>query len=320
MTTGQIERKQIYVETWAADYGSPDQTADDNPRNGTAELIDGEGFAFVPPVSSLATTPMAFVDGVRHAEASLSQWIDGVSVPGLAGSYAVGAVLAHPDRTPVFAQEATDRVVIWSAGQKGSLPEIAGGWRWREAATAETGPEAALRGLQGLMRRAEAALGDRLAAKGYRVLLDGTLWFASENSKKGIGGYVKTHHVRLLPEEEASKLPELPARYRTTLFKTDAHRYACYLRLAERGANYAPLSGIVRLEFSGTLAIDDVRVMADEFAAALPRFAGVAHLDPRAPQNLQPVGALEKHLRHLLGDRALAERAVRDAVALLATT
>ncbi len=33
----------------------------------------------------------------------------------------------------------------------------------------------------------------------------------------------------------------------------------------------------------------------------LPRFAGVRHRDPRAPQNLQPVGALEKHLRHLLG-------------------
>jgi hypothetical protein len=35
---------------------------------------------------------------------------------------------------------------------------------------------------------------------------------------------------------------------------------------------------------------------------------------------LQPVAALERHLRHGLGDVALAVRAVREAVAALATT
>jgi len=55
--------------------------------------------------------------------------------------------------------------------------------------------------------------------------------------------------------------------------------------------------------------------VVDQAAAILPRYAGVAHRDPRAPQNLQPVGALEAHLRHLLGDPGLAYRAVREAVA-----
>jgi hypothetical protein len=79
------------------------------------------------------------------------------------------------------------------------------------------------------------------------------------------------------------------------------------------------MSGIVRLEFSGKLPLAEVRIMADEFVAVIPRYAGVRHVDSRAPQNLQPIGALEAHLRHLLGDRSLAERAVRDVVALLAT-
>lgn len=311
------QRRQIYVETWSSDYGSPVQIDEGSLQNGTGELIPEEGFVFVAPIATLETTPIAFVDGVRHGEAPLSQWIDGANVSGLAGAFAAGAVLAHPDKIPVFAEEATNRVVIWSAGQAGSLPEIAGGWRWQPASTAEAGPAAPLRELQEMMRRAEGALADRLAAEGYRVLLDGTLWLKSDYSKRGIAGYVKSHHVRLLPEEHARKLPDLPARYRTSLFRTDSHRYACYLRLAEHGNNYAPMSGIVRLEFSGKLPIDEVRVMADEFSAILPRYAGVAHLDPRAPQNLQPVGALERHLRHLLGDRGLAERAVRDAVALL---
>jgi hypothetical protein len=55
--------------------------------------------------------------------------------------------------------------------------------------------------------------------------------------------------------------------------------------------------------------------VADEVAATIPRYAGVPHRDPRAPQNLQPIGALETHLRHLLGDPGLAYRAVREAVA-----
>jgi hypothetical protein len=54
--------------------------------------------------------------------------------------------------------------------------------------------------------------------------------------------------------------------------------------------------------------------VADRVAGAIPRFAGVAHRDPRAPQNLQPIGALETHLRHLLGHVGLATRAVHEAV------
>ena len=61
----------------------------------------------------------------------------------------------------------------------------------------------------------------------------------------------------------------------------------------------------------------DTIAVVDRVSITVPRFAGVAHRDPRAPQNLQPVGALEKYLRHLLGDAGLAVRAVRQAVAVL---
>jgi hypothetical protein len=47
----------------------------------------------------------------------------------------------------------------------------------------------------------------------------------------------------------------------------------------------------------------------------LPRYAGVAHVDPRAPQNLQPIGALEAQLRHRLGHPRQAALAVRAAAA-----
>ncbi len=57
--------------------------------------------------------------------------------------------------------------------------------------------------------------------------------------------------------------------------------------------------------------------VADDVTATIPRFASEPFRDPRAPVNLTPVGALEKHLRHRLGASGLAFRAVRQAVAAL---
>jgi hypothetical protein len=59
-----------------------------------------------------------------------------------------------------------------------------------------------------------------------------------------------------------------------------------------------------------------VRRTADATTLALPRYAGVAHVDPRAPQNLQPIGGLEAQLSHRLGDQRQAAVAVRAAARL----
>jgi hypothetical protein len=56
-----------------------------------------------------------------------------------------------------------------------------------------------------------------------------------------------------------------------------------------------------------------VVVLANRTAALLPRFRSEPHIDPRAPQNLVPIGALERQLRARLGDRDLIYRALRAA-------
>jgi hypothetical protein len=73
-------------------------------------------------------------------------------------------------------------------------------------------------------------------------------------------------------------------------------------------------TGIVRCEASGRLPKDDVRRMADRTAAILPIVGSEPHIDPRAPQNLVPIGALERELRHRMGDPGLVYRALRLAV------
>ena len=54
--------------------------------------------------------------------------------------------------------------------------------------------------------------------------------------------------------------------------------------------------------------------LADRSTAVLPTVASEPHLDPRAPQNLIPIAALERDLRHRLGDAGLVLRHVRAAV------
>ena len=53
------------------------------------------------------------------------------------------------------------------------------------------------------------------------------------------------------------------------------------------------------------------RDLADRLTAALPSFVGRAS-DPRAPQNLAPIGALEGRLRHRMGDARFIRRAVLE--------
>jgi hypothetical protein len=74
----------------------------------------------------------------------------------------------------------------------------------------------------------------------------------------------------------------------------------------------------VRLEVDGDQPVPGVVERADLLTALLPLFASEAHKDGRAPQNLYPIGGLERDLRHRLGDREVVVRALRRAAATAA--
>lgn len=105
----------------------------------------------------------------------------------------------------------------------------------------------------------------------------------------------------------------LRAGERTPVFRLPGawRRYAWYLRLPGRPG--APWAGIVRLEAGGELAAEQAVALAGRSQLALPRFASAEYKDARAPQNLYPVGGLERVLRRRLGDPAVLYRALRRA-------
>jgi hypothetical protein len=313
---------RMYVEDWGASYGSPYLVLPDDLGTDSATLAeDGSqlhchaGRPYQP-----ADGPVAFVDGVRRGEASL--WIEdastGTAGRGVAGAHGCGAVIADGLASPEFGETRVRRLAIWGSGLRGELPAVDGGWSWEACSVADPNPDGPLKDLQLRMRQEEGRLAEALCAEGHLTLVDGPLNFVRSRDLPVVG-YVKTHHRALLDPEHHRRIPDLGPGERTSLFRLGHDRYSAYLRLAPVRAAGSPWTGIIRIEIPQSAGLVDASAVADRVAGILPRFAGVAHRDPRAPQNLQPIGALETHLRHLLGHPGLATRAVREAVAQLVT-
>ena len=151
-------------------------------------------------------------------------------------------------------------------------------------------------------------------------------------------GYIKTHHKAYLASGQAAVVAALRPGQRTPAFAmgTSWRRTSLYLRLPSGGGaapagagmragsggsagagvpagSGVPWSGVVRLECSAELPRPQVTELADLTARLLPRFASTPHKDPRAPQNLVPIGGLERELRRRLGDQQLLYRSLRAA-------
>jgi hypothetical protein len=67
---------------------------------------------------------------------------------------------------------------------------------------------------------------------------------------------------------------------------------------------------LVRLEVKVGLGVENAVELLDQAAIKVSALASRAPKDPRAPQNLIPVGGLERQLRHKLGDPKLVRRGI----------
>jgi hypothetical protein len=296
------------VEAWDPDYGAPSQ-ADlvDSTENvdPSVELRPEEWRPLLPDCDP--ADDILFVDGVRRVDANL--WIeraDQFPAFALAATFAAGAVRCNGGAEVVAAEV---RRGVFTGVDATSIDTSMG--VYEIMSTKGSTPEELWLGIQERMGDLEGEIAEEHADTALMVV-DGPL--SHRRHVEGAVGYIKTQHVQYLPDELRSSLGSLPVGHRSPLFLTTTgwSRFSWYLRLAN-GAG--PAAGLVRCEVKADMTASDAARMAHLVSASLPRYASARHKDPRAPQNLYPIGGLERELRRRLGDRELSIRALRVAAA-----
>ena len=320
---------------WSPEYGSGIEAEPDTPDDGATPEVDihveERPWQVVRPGGD-PPAAVQIIDGVRRVEAhAIDDTSDGGIAFGLFGSYAVGVVRCEGARARILDGEGelrVERVYLQGGGEPQDHEITAGGVRLLFRASLQARARTAnklVNALQDAMLGAEVVLAETLAAdEGLLTVVDGPLRLRSV--RRRVVGYVKRVQDWYIEPAERALLSELAVGDRTPLFRIPGggeagrrgrpDRYAWYLRIGDVGEQYHQLAGIVRLEAPGALPVPDAARLADECGRSLPRLASSPVRDPRAPQNLTPVGALEDVLRRRLGERDWVRRLI--AVALRA--
>lgn len=306
---------RLRIDPWDPEYGaSIELEADLGPPVGLALDVETPGpWTPIAAAQHPALPCCAFIDGVRRIDARLFAEDGDQEAPALAGSWAVGCAISS--RPPRIAEIEVGRELVIGGGlQSDPLETAIGGHRVRYQSRSVPGaaPLDPIQGLQNAMREAEAQLAQRTLVRGQvdLVLSDGPLTYFVAGPAVGM---IKRQSRSYLDPPRAKVLQRLAAGERTPIFKLGEQRlerYSWYLRLAEQRPIDGAMAGIVRLEVATRDGLDAALRLAELTSACLPRFAPRPGRDPRAPQNLFPISALESVLRHRLGDAALIRRAL----------
>lgn len=313
------QRLRFFIDPWPTDRDSAFQV--DELEAGSARVdfkVEGGEWKSRSSEAASFDGPLFFIDGTRRVEARVMGGPPEAPVHGLFGSLAVGVVRSVAQRAEVL-EVGVERLLVLGAGMLGEPVELRIGPQVLSFAALSVpgnSPLEVVAGLQNRMRELEADLAERTASLGGVVFLDGPLSFFT-GTQAASAGVIKSLHRTYLEPGEFRLVGELKAGERTPLFliadgKYD--RFSWFLRLAPKRSLEHALAGIVRLETRTGLGLAEAVRLADLSAAVLPGFASNSLRDPRAPQNLLPVGALEQVLRHRLGSPLLIRRAIEESV------
>jgi len=311
------ERPLLQLDPWMPEY---EGSVEIDPADGSASGVDPtveesiwKGIK-VPPVDF--PPPLYFIDGVRRTEARVLAWSAGTMVHGLLGTVAAGTVRSE-GRVACFEACLVRRFLILGGGYKRSTRVRVGnitvefeGFASVSTAPGELGSE-----LQELMRQLEARVAEGVIRDDKLVFIDGPLAYIS--SLGPVVGVIKRISQPYLDSAHFDLVASLSVGERTPLFlisdgKRD--RFSWYLRVGERRSFDHTLTGIIRLEVRAVVGLDNAQRLANTSAALLVRFSSVATRDPRAPQNLVPIGALENELRRRMGDPLIMRRGIEQRI------
>jgi hypothetical protein len=313
--TGLLSPTSYTVDPWDPGYGvAIGDELDGRESSARLELdleLPASSWRPVSPADGPLPGSVLFLDGVRRIDARI--WVHGKDpepLPGVVASLAAGLVCC--DGAARIVDVVVDRSLYAAEGDDISSKHARYAFRRTPG-----GLDKLTLGVQRRLSELEVELANSWRqhsnVEDDLLVVDGPLRGRTHLARTV--GYVKTHQKSYLQPEQAAVVAALAPGQRSPVFGmgTSWERTSWYLRLP--GATRAPWSAIVRLECSRDLPEPDAIALADITARVLPSLASAPHKDPRAPQNLVPIGGLERQLRHRLGDAALLYRSLRGALA-----
>jgi uncharacterized protein len=308
---------QLRIDPWRSDFGSGAEIDFEGEVSMAVTDPHVETADWSRPITPASSPPEAwvFVDGVMRSETNVMASEGDRRAWGRFGSVAAGGVLCNGAATFVAEDHPVRRTLVVGSRVEVAAVSVTVGkseLHYPVYPVADDSPQGLRIGLQRAMFAEEQHLALSLVDRGL-VFVDGRL-SPDLIGTEPIVGVVKRMVKAYLDEPEADLLGHLEPGQRTPLFAFGSgqpDRFAFHLRLIPQEPSWHELAGLVRCEVPMGIGRDAAIAIADRVACHLPTFAGRPGVDPRAPQNLTPVGALEARLKHRLGSKLMIERALK---------
>lgn len=321
---------RLRLDPWAAEYQTAFLADPGGPERRRVDVaVERAADAWEPLAPAAPPSPreLVFLDGSRRIDARVLLEDERAEVAfGALGCYGVGAVRVADGRAeyldcweiqPLCALSGGSRHPDFALEPRGARER--GGMRFRVVASGERDVDAVVRELQKEMLAAEGRLAARLRDRhpDALVICDGPRPLLGDDAR--VLGYVKTIHDVKVPEAQLQMVRTLEAGERSPLYLVETDRaerqyFEWFLRLRDPRPWLYSLAGMVRLQaYAGAdpaATVAAARALADWSCAWLPRFATRAHQDPRAPQQLLPIRALEAELGRRMGSSPLLRRRI----------
>lgn len=324
---------QLRLDPWAVEYNTAYHA--EHAGEGREDVdtgVEGPWARLKPTQADNLWPDLYFLDGSRRIEARVLLEQDAAQIAfGALGSYGVGVVVCCPEgsrRATFLRGEDTlfvKRVCALSSGHKVANFALAatrsrlGALDYEVVGTTERDPDAVVRRLQTEMLGAEKALATRLTERSQDALIicDGPRPFIG--GEENVIGYLKTIHEPKISEAELNIVRSLEQGERSPLYlittqDPENSYFEWFLRLRDPRPWLYSLAGMVRLQAHAGRGwqsrLEWTRNLADWSCLNLPAFASRQHQDPRAPQQLLPIRALEAELSRRMGNAQIIRRRV----------
>jgi hypothetical protein len=311
----------IFLDPWNPEFVPSVQADFDKAQKQPLVKLYLEGDVWEPITPLQSASSFLFVDGVRRVEARVILQ-NGKILFGIFGSIAAGAIKAEKNKVNFLGESlCLARIERYFIMGGGLLPfdkpiAVHPCFSFTPISVAEEGVDAPVQKLQQLMRDAEGKIIETLGERNEEILVaDGPLHFPWARKTLAIG-YIKSFHEWYLPPSHLPSLEKLKVGERTPLFLITGQnmqfpdRFGWFVRLSNPQKGDAPISGLARLEVAAEAGLGNAKRLAN-LSCGLSAFISQKFRDPRSPQNLLPIGALEKILKHRLGDTLMLQRNIQ---------